>query len=69
MVDNINVIYSHSVHGDDLMDAFKKLDPKDTGFIRWVKNNLYWLHQVGEKLITVKFIHIRGRHLFFSVAK
>ena len=38
-MDNINVIYSHSVHGDDLMDAFKKLDPKDTGFIRWVKIN------------------------------
>ena len=36
LIDNINVIYAHSIHGESLMRAFKILDPKDTGFIRWV---------------------------------
>ena len=34
LIDNINVIYAHSIHGESLMRAFKILDPKDTGFIR-----------------------------------
>ncbi len=33
LMDNLDVIDEHSVHGDELMDAFKALDVKKDGFI------------------------------------
>ena len=34
LLDNIEVISTHSLKGDELMEAFKKFDLNDDGYIR-----------------------------------